>query len=132
MTISSIGSANPAARAQGSGDAKAPADPAAFAKILDAFKKEGAKTPAQRARDEVLKKSRGEVGRFKGLGEMNPEELWKTTMDPTNRLLMKVDLEDAAEADEIFSILMGDAVEPRKQFIEVNAKLLDAATELDI
>lgn len=56
MTISSIGSANPAARAQGSGDAKAPTDPAAFAKILDAFKKEGAKTPAQRARDEVLKK----------------------------------------------------------------------------
>lgn len=83
-------------------------------------------------RDEVLKKSRGEVGRFKGLGEMDPEELWKTTMDPSNRLLMKVDLEDAAEADEIFSILMGDAVEPRKQFIEVNAKLLDATTELDI
>jgi DNA gyrase subunit B len=63
---------------------------------------------------------------------MDPEELWKTTMDPSNRLLMQVNLEDAAEADEIFSILMGDAVEPRKQFIEVNAKLLDAATELDI
>jgi DNA gyrase subunit B len=83
-------------------------------------------------RDEVLKKSRGEVGRFKGLGEMDPEELWKTTMDPTNRLLMQVDLQDAAEADEIFSILMGDAVEPRKHFIEVNAKLIDAATDLDI
>jgi len=83
-------------------------------------------------RDEVLKKSRGEVGRFKGLGEMDPEELWKTTMDPSNRLLMQVDLQDAAEADEIFSILMGDAVEPRKHFIEVNAKLIDAATELDI
>jgi DNA gyrase subunit B len=83
-------------------------------------------------RDAVLQKSRGEVGRFKGLGEMDPEELWKTTMDPTNRLLMQVDLQDAAEADEIFSILMGDAVEPRKHFIEVNAKLIDAATELDI
>lgn len=83
-------------------------------------------------RDEILKKSRGEVGRFKGLGEMDPEELWKTTMDPSNRLLMQVDLQDAAEADEIFSILMGDAVEPRKHFIEVNAKLIDAATELDI
>jgi len=83
-------------------------------------------------RDEVLKKSRGEVGRFKGLGEMDPSELWKTTMDPENRLLMQVKLEDAAEADEIFSILMGDAVEPRKHFIEVNAKLIDAATELDI
>jgi len=83
-------------------------------------------------RDAVLKKSRGEVGRFKGLGEMDPEELWKTTMDPSNRLLMQVNLEDAAEADEIFSILMGDAVEPRKHFIEVNAKSLDIATELDI
>lgn len=83
-------------------------------------------------RDEVLKKSRGEVGRFKGLGEMDPSELWKTTMDPENRLLMQVALEDAAEADEIFSILMGDAVEPRKHFIEVNAKLIDVATDLDI
>ncbi len=83
-------------------------------------------------RDEVLKKSRGEVGRFKGLGEMDPSELWKTTMDPENRLLMQVTLEDAAAADDIFSILMGDAVEPRKHFIEVNAKLIDAANDLDI
>src|SRR5690606_29731829 len=80
-------------------------------------------------RDAVLKKSRGEVGRFKGLGEMDPEELWKTTMDPSNRLLMQVNMEDAAEADEIFSILRGDAVEPRKHFTEVNGRPLDVATE---
>jgi DNA gyrase subunit B len=85
-----------------------------------------------RERDNILKQSRGEVGRFKGLGEMDASELWSTTMEPEKRLLMQVSLEDAAEADQIFSILMGDAVEPRKEFIEKNAKLIDAVTDLDI
>ena len=80
-------------------------------------------------RDRMVKGTRADVGRYKGLGEMNPEELWETTMLPANRLLIQVTMEDAAAADEMFSILMGDAVEPRKEFIEANAQLVE---DLDV
>ncbi|MFA5932054.1 MAG: DNA topoisomerase (ATP-hydrolyzing) subunit B [Candidatus Paceibacterota bacterium] len=90
---------------------------------------EGEEIAEEETPEEVTKKSNKiHIQRFKGLGEMNPEELWETTMDPQHRILKRVDISDAEEANKIFDILMGSEVPPRKSFIQSNAKL----AEIDI
>lgn len=92
-------------------------------------KKEKAKQKGHELTEEETQVKGVEIQRYKGLGEMNPSELWETTMDPTKRILKQVTVEDAMEADRIFDILMGDEVLPRKKFIQTHAK---AVKNLDI
>jgi DNA gyrase subunit B len=97
--------------------------------------KKGDKSETVASREELVEQAMGlgqkglNVNRYKGLGEMNPDQLWETTMDPEKRTLLQVRIEDAVESDEIFTVLMGDKVEPRREFIQENALKV---RELDI